>query len=123
MKAAETSASSAIADWTPLAVVSRSRTTAEIDTFIRDVSTTRTNIAIARRTASRESPLDSSGVLTAASALTSSAFRSVSARARCASSHGGSMPFSLGSSVSFRLAVGSLNRVGGTMSVRFRRPA
>jgi hypothetical protein len=52
MKAAETSASRAIADCTPLAVVSRSCTTAEIDTFIRDVSTTRTNIAIARRTAS-----------------------------------------------------------------------
>src|SRR6476659_8231961 len=60
MNAAETSASSAIADCTPLAVVSRSCTTAEIDTFISDVSTTSTNIAIARRTASRWSPLDSS---------------------------------------------------------------
>src|SRR3712207_4963699 len=49
MNAAETSASSAIADWTPLTVVSRSRTTAEIDTFISDVSTTRTNIAMASR--------------------------------------------------------------------------
>src|SRR4051794_3952634 len=56
MKAAETSASSAIADCTPLAVVSRSLTTAEIDTFIKDVSTTRTNIAIASSTASLLSP-------------------------------------------------------------------
>ena len=53
MNAAETSASSAIADWTPLTVVSRSSTTAEIDTFISDVSTTSTNIAIASRIASR----------------------------------------------------------------------
>ena len=52
MKAAETSASSAIADCTPLTVVSRSRTTALIDTFISDVSTTSTNMAIASRTAS-----------------------------------------------------------------------
>ena len=59
MNAAETSASSAIADWTPLAVVSRSWTTAEIDTFINDVSTTSTNIAIERRTARRVSPDDS----------------------------------------------------------------
>src|SRR6476646_7813005 len=56
MKAAETRASSAIADWTPLTVVCRSCTTYEIDTFISDVSTTRTNIAIARRIARRESP-------------------------------------------------------------------
>ena len=47
MNAAETSASNAIADWTPLTVVSRSRTTAEIDTFISEVSTTSTNIAAA----------------------------------------------------------------------------
>src|SRR6188508_897469 len=47
MNAADTSASSAIADWTPLAVVSRSSMTAEIDTFIREVSTTRTNMAAA----------------------------------------------------------------------------
>jgi hypothetical protein len=53
MNAAETSASSAIADWTPLTVAPISRTTAEIDTFISDVSTTRTNIAIASRMASR----------------------------------------------------------------------
>src|SRR5690349_14990761 len=52
MNAAETSASSAIADCTPLAVVSRSLITAEIDTFISDVSTTSTNIAMASRTAS-----------------------------------------------------------------------
>src|SRR5215472_19313369 len=53
MNAAETSASSAIADWTPLAVVPISWTTAEIDTFISDVSTTSTNMAIASRMASR----------------------------------------------------------------------
>jgi hypothetical protein len=61
MNAADTSASSAIADWTPLAVVSRSCTDAEIDTFISDVSTTSTNIAIASRIASRVSPDDSCG--------------------------------------------------------------
>jgi hypothetical protein len=70
MNAAEKSASSAIADWTPLAVVSRSRTTAEIDTFMSDVSTTSTNIAIARRTASVWSPLDSSATPAVASTLT-----------------------------------------------------
>src|SRR6201993_4106542 len=70
MNAAETSASSAMADWTPLAVVSRSRTTAEIDTFISDVSTTRTNIAIARRTASLVSPCDSSRTVAADSTVT-----------------------------------------------------
>ena len=59
MKAAETSASSAIADWTPLTVVPRSCTTAEIDTFISDVSTTSTNMAIARRIASRGLAADS----------------------------------------------------------------
>ena len=53
MKAAETNASSAIAAWTPLTVVPRSFTTDEIDTFISDVSNTSTNIAIARRRASR----------------------------------------------------------------------
>src|SRR3954471_20085535 len=53
MNAAETSASSAIADCTPLTVVSRSRTTDEIETFMSDVSTTRTNIAIQSRIASR----------------------------------------------------------------------
>src|SRR5947208_12264053 len=63
MNAAETSASSAIADWTPLAVVWRSLTTAEIDTFISDVSTTRTNIAIASSTPSRRGLDASSGTL------------------------------------------------------------
>jgi hypothetical protein len=48
MNAADTSASSAMAPWTPLTVVSRSSTTFAIDTFISDVSTTSTNIAIAR---------------------------------------------------------------------------
>jgi hypothetical protein len=57
MNAAETSASVAIADCTPLASASRSCTTAEMDTFISDVSTTRTNIAIASSTARRVSPL------------------------------------------------------------------
>ncbi len=56
MKAADTSASRAIADWTPLTVVPRSCTTAEIDTFISDVSTTRTNIAAASRIMSRVLP-------------------------------------------------------------------
>src|SRR6478609_4133210 len=54
MKAAETRASSAIADWTPLTVVSRSLTTAEIDTFISEVSTTSTNIAAASNSPRRE---------------------------------------------------------------------
>src|SRR6188472_3365533 len=49
MNAADTSASRAIADWTPLTVASRSSTTDEIDTFISDVSTTSTNIAIDSR--------------------------------------------------------------------------
>src|SRR6188474_1280106 len=53
MNAADTSASSAIADWTPLTVASRSLTTDEIDTFISDVSTTSTNIAIDSRIGSR----------------------------------------------------------------------
>ncbi len=53
MNEAETSASRAIADCTPLTVVSRSFTTAEIETFISDVSTTSTNIAAARSRPSR----------------------------------------------------------------------
>ena len=53
MNAADTNASSAIADCTPLTVVSRSRTTAEIDTFISEVSTTSTNIAMDSRIANR----------------------------------------------------------------------
>src|SRR4051794_21330605 len=61
MNAADTSASSAIAPWTPLTVVSRSSTTFEIDTFISDVSTTRTNIAIASRRASLWLPPAPSG--------------------------------------------------------------
>ncbi len=56
MNAADTSASSAIAPCTPLTVVSRSSTTFAIDTFISDVSTTSTNIAIASSTASRRPP-------------------------------------------------------------------
>src|SRR5689334_19108371 len=57
MKAALTRASTAIADWTPLTVVCRSWTTAEIDTFISDVSMTKTNIAIASRIASLGLPV------------------------------------------------------------------
>ena len=59
MNAAETSASSAIAPCTALTVVSRSPTTAEIDTFISDVSTTSTNIAAASRSDSRAFPSSS----------------------------------------------------------------
>ena len=53
MKAAETSASRAIAPWTPLTVVPRSVTTADIETFISEVSITSTNMAIASRIANR----------------------------------------------------------------------
>src|SRR6516165_1659994 len=56
MKEAETSASSEIALCTPDTVVPRSWTTAEIDTFMIDVSTTRTNMAIESRMATRMSP-------------------------------------------------------------------
>ena len=62
MNAAETRASSAIADCTPLTVVPRSCTTAEIDTFISDVSTTSTNIAIASRMARRALNATASGL-------------------------------------------------------------
>src|SRR6266550_2318292 len=61
MNAADTKASSAIADCTPLTVVSRSCTTDAIDTFINDVSTTSTNIAIASKTARRVSPAPTAG--------------------------------------------------------------
>src|SRR3954452_5324397 len=71
MNAAETSASRAIADCTPLTVVSRSLTTDEIETFISDVSTTRTNIAIASRAPSRPGPAASSGALMIAASVTS----------------------------------------------------
>ena len=60
MNAAETSASSAMADWMLLTVVSRSRATAVIDTFMIDVSTTRTNIAIANSSESRGLPVAAS---------------------------------------------------------------
>ena len=56
MNAAETSGSIATAAWTPLTVVSRSSTTAEIDTFMNDVSMTNTNIAAASRIARRGLP-------------------------------------------------------------------
>src|SRR4051794_3925170 len=69
MNAADTSASSAIADWTPLTVVPRSSTTAEIETFISDVSTTSTNIAIASRIASLRSPAAASGATVAVCAV------------------------------------------------------
>ena len=53
MNAAETNASRAIADWMSLTLVSRSLATAVIDTFMIDVSTTRTNIAIPNNTDNR----------------------------------------------------------------------
>src|SRR4051794_8344019 len=62
MNAAETRASRAIAPCTPLTVVSRSSTTAEIDTFIRDVSTTSTNIAAASSAASFLLPAGGAGL-------------------------------------------------------------
>src|SRR6476620_37742 len=61
MKAAETRASSAIADWIALTSVPRSATTAEIETFMIDVSTTRTNMAIASRTGRRRSAAPAAG--------------------------------------------------------------
>jgi hypothetical protein len=70
MNAAETSASSAIADCTPLTVVSRSRTTAEMDTFMIDVSTTSTNIAMASKIASGRFIGDSSVTLTCSASVT-----------------------------------------------------
>src|SRR3954467_11642082 len=66
MNAADTSASSAIAPCTSLTVVPRSSTTLEIDTFISDVSTTSTNIAMASSTASRLLPEAGAGSDTAA---------------------------------------------------------
>ena len=48
-------------DWMLLTDVSRSSATAVIDTFMIDVSTTRTNIAIASNSASRVLPAPSSG--------------------------------------------------------------
>ena len=57
MNAADTSDSIATADWTPLTVVFRSLTTAEIETFMNDVSITNTNIAAARKIPSRGLPL------------------------------------------------------------------
>ena len=68
MNAAETRASSAIALCTALTVVSRSLTTAEIDTFINDVSTTSTNIAAANKSDSRVLPASWRGTLTVATA-------------------------------------------------------
>ena len=68
MNAAETSASIAIADWMALTVVPRSATTAEIDTFMIDVSTTSTNIAIASRMGRRRSAVPSSDSAGAAGA-------------------------------------------------------
>src|SRR3954454_7735948 len=67
MNAAETSDSRAMADCTPLAVVSRSSMTAEIDTFISDVSTTRTNMAMASSTIRRRLPPTSAPAAAAAS--------------------------------------------------------
>jgi hypothetical protein len=66
MKAADTSASRAIADCTLLAVVPRSVTTADIDTFMNDVSTTSTNMAIASRMPSRPTRASTAGAVTPA---------------------------------------------------------
>lgn len=52
INAADTSASSAIVDCRPLTVTPVSLTTAEIDTFMIEVSTTNTNIAIESNNAS-----------------------------------------------------------------------
>src|SRR4051812_39626498 len=71
MNAAETSASSAMALCTPLTVVPRSSTTFAIDTFMSDVSTTSTNIAIARSTARRRLPDANAGLGAAISPPTS----------------------------------------------------
>src|SRR5690242_18099089 len=85
MNAAETSASSAMADWTPLTVVPRSFTTAEIDTFMIDVSTTRTNIAIASRIASRGFPSACSDAGAATASVTRPRPRAGSAERCCRS--------------------------------------
>src|SRR3954452_16314914 len=61
MNAADTNASNAIAAWTLLTVVSRSSTTDEIETFIKDVSTTSTNIAAASSSGSRGFGVGASG--------------------------------------------------------------
>ena len=81
MNAADTRASSAIAPCTPLTVVSRSSTTFEIDTFISEVSTTSTNIAIASNTASRRLP----GAHTGASAPPSTSSGLITPRFRSSS--------------------------------------
>ncbi len=58
-----------MADWTPLAVVSRSSTTAEIETFINEVSTTSTNMAIDSSTMSRRLPCSTGTVPLSADSL------------------------------------------------------
>src|SRR3954471_12626883 len=64
MNAAETSASKAIADWMVLTEASRSSATAVIDTFMIEVSTTSTNIAIARSAERRPLPVGPGGAPT-----------------------------------------------------------
>src|SRR3954469_21794898 len=81
MNAAETSASSAIADWTPLTVASRSSTTDEIDTFINEVSTTSTNIAIESRIGRRLLAAPSAAALVTVSAIGSSSHATVAVEA------------------------------------------
>jgi hypothetical protein len=81
MNAADTSASSAIAAWMELTVVSRSSTTAEIDTFISDVSNTSTNIAIASRMASARSNVTSAVVVASSLIRVFSSSRSLSGAA------------------------------------------
>src|SRR3954453_18194899 len=70
MNAAETRASSAIALWTELTFVSRSFTTAAIETFISDVSTTSTNIAAASTNGSRRLPPGGRAAPSAAASVT-----------------------------------------------------
>jgi hypothetical protein len=65
MNAADTNASSAMADWTLLTDVPRSSATAVIDTFMMEVSTTNTNIAIASSRARRGLPASTEGASSA----------------------------------------------------------
>ena len=103
MNAAETRASSAIALWTELTVVSRSSTTAAIETFISDVSTTSTNIAAASTSDSRVLPASFRGAVSFTAA----------AQAPCASA--------LEMSRAARMSVRWLNACGKLPTCRLRR--
>ena len=71
MNAAETRASRAIAAWMALTSMPRSSTTAEIETFMIDVSTTSTNIAIARRIGSARLGAGAAGACASTAAVMS----------------------------------------------------